>query len=100
MRLSEDHRKAIVETAREYFGQDCLVLLFGSRVDDHRRGGDIDLLVEVPMDSEAVGDRKISFLVALKKRIGDRRIDVIVRATDSRPKPIYDVAEEEGVVLR
>ena len=52
------------------------------------------------MDSEAVGDRKISFLVALKKRIGDRRIDVIVRATDSRPKPIYDIAEKEGVVLR
>ena len=100
MRLSEDQRKAILETAREYFGSHCQVVLFGSRVDDDRRGGDIDLFVDVPMDSEAIGDRRISFLVALKKRIGDRKIDVIVRATDSCPKPIHDVAKEEGIVLQ
>ncbi len=51
MRLSEDQRKTIHHTARELFG-DCTVYLFGSRVDDAARGGDIDLLVETPRPVE------------------------------------------------
>ncbi len=35
-------RTAVAET----FGEDANIWLFGSRVDDNKRGGDIDLLIE------------------------------------------------------
>ena len=47
MRLTETQIQAIHTTAEELFGVDARVSLFGSRVDDHQRGGDIDLLIEI-----------------------------------------------------
>lgn len=46
MRITETERRVLRDAAREAFGADSTVFLFGSRVDDSRRGGDIDLLVE------------------------------------------------------
>jgi len=46
MRLSEHERDVIREADAEVFGSDVRVMLFGSRVDDSRRGGDINLFVE------------------------------------------------------
>lgn len=48
MRLSQDQVQAIKFTAQTVLGNDARVTLFGSRTDDHRRGGDIDLLFETP----------------------------------------------------
>jgi hypothetical protein len=45
MRLSTDQIQAIYQAATTAFGQGTSVWLFGSRVDDAKRGGDIDLLV-------------------------------------------------------
>ena len=45
MRLTEHEVSAIKQAAREAFGDDAVVRLFGSRVHDDLRGGDIDLLV-------------------------------------------------------
>ena len=52
MRLSEFERVQLKKAVREIAGDRALVRLFGSRVDDTRRGGDIDLLVELaePLD--------------------------------------------------
>ena len=47
MRLTPTEIAAIKAAARDAFGETVVVRLFGSRVDDHRRGGDIDLHVEV-----------------------------------------------------
>ncbi len=54
--------------------------LFGSRVNDSLRGGDIDLLIvtESPESKSAVLARRTSLLVTLKERIGDQRIDLVV----------------------
>jgi len=43
VRLTEEEIKAIVETAKEVFGEKVKIWLFGSRVDLNKRGGDIDL---------------------------------------------------------
>jgi uncharacterized protein len=99
MRLTESQRSAIVTTAREVFGTGCRVTLFGSRADDQARGGDIDLLVDLDSDDSDALDGKIRFLVALKKRIGDRKIDVVLRTPQSPPKPIYEAADRDGIGL-
>lgn len=46
MRLTEDQIRVVKLRAAEYFGPDADVWLFGSRVDDSERGGDIDLYIE------------------------------------------------------
>ncbi|WP_218143731.1 hypothetical protein [Desulfomicrobium apsheronum] len=46
MRIMEKERRMIRAEAWKAFGADAKVFLFGSRVDDARRGGEINLLVE------------------------------------------------------
>ena len=43
MRLSPNAAKIIHNAVHTHFGDDAEVWLFGSRVDDSRKGGDIDL---------------------------------------------------------
>lgn len=46
MRLSPDQTRVILHCVRQEFGAQTEVKLFGSRLDDTARGGDVDLLVE------------------------------------------------------
>jgi len=46
MRLSSTQTRVILDCMRQHFGADASVMLFGSRLDDAARGGDVDLLVE------------------------------------------------------
>ena len=52
MRLTDGEREVIAVQARRCFGSGATVTLFGSRVDDTRRGGDIDLLVRTDCRAE------------------------------------------------
>lgn len=47
MRITESQRKSMVEASTEIFGGNATIKLFGSRVDDSLRGGDIDLFIEI-----------------------------------------------------
>lgn len=100
MRLDADQAQWIAEAVREHFGPHAQVRLFGSRLDDAGRGGDIDLFVDAFEGSAAEAlQRRLSLLVALKERLGDQRIDVVVARTQGPHLPIHDVAREQGAVL-
>lgn len=45
MRLTPEQIRSIKQVAAEVFGSDAHVYLFGSRVDDQARSGDIDLYI-------------------------------------------------------
>ncbi len=98
MRLEAFEVAAIKSAARLAFGQDVAVRLFGSRVDDGRRGGDIDLHVEAtgPLD---VWKAKDDFLDRLFARIDHQRVDVIVTQRGDTPQPIEAIAYRDGIVL-
>jgi len=98
MRLTEIERDAIVGEAARHFGPKARVVLFGSRTDDNRRGGDVDLLVRGAWEREDAFHRKVRFLVAVKSRLGDQRIDVVVAAPEDR-RPIVMEAMREGITL-
>lgn len=99
MRISARDQKAIRETAEEVFGKNVKVILFGSRVYDTERGGDIDILIESPEPVSKALKKKIPLLVKLKQRIGDRKIDVLIQGIDSEEKAIFKVAHREGVKI-
>lgn len=98
MRLKDYEVRAIMEASREAFGEGAVVRLFGSRVDDTRRGGDIDLHVEL---NERSGwpRKRARFLAGMWMRMGDRKIDVVVHLPDEPERLIDQVAKRDGVVL-
>lgn len=75
MRLSTEEVNAIKSITRD-FDSEAKMILFGSRLDDTGRGGDIDLLV---LSRKASLKEKIKLLVALKSKIGERKIDLILK---------------------
>lgn len=95
MRLKEEEIRAIRRSFETTF-QGGELYLFGSRVDDSKKGGDIDLYV-VPHDATELVKKKIAFLVDLKQRIGEQKIDVVIDRRQNRP--IDRVARKEGVLL-
>jgi|CXWL01.1.fsa_nt_gi predicted nucleotidyltransferase len=76
MRLSPQHQTAIVHCVRQQFGADARVMVFGSRVDDAARGGDVDLLVESPAPP-TLRQRALTTL-ALEQALG-LPVDIVAR---------------------
>ena len=70
--------------------------LFGSRVDDSARGGDIDLLVI----SETLGFRDILRLrAAILDRIGWQQLDLLMRRPDELNEAVAAAAKDNGIRL-
>ena len=100
MRLNEKEITSIKAVTNSVFGENATVILFGSRTEDGKRGGDIDLLITC--NKTIAGDDlyqlKLKFLVQLKKRIGDQKIDVIIDGGQVN-NSIFKTVEKEGILL-
>lgn len=101
MRLSDRQCSVIRCAVTEYFGQDACVWLFGSRVDDAARGGDIDLYIEPAIgNADEIVQARLRFLVALHKKLGEQKIDVVIRLPGCTVDlPVYTIAKHTGVPL-
>lgn len=97
MRLTRQQTEAIRQAAHQAFGVGTDVWLFGSRVDDNKRGGDIDLLLR-PQQPDQAMTRKLKLLRLLEQQLGERKIDILIETPDD-PRPIVRVARETGVHL-
>ena len=71
MRLTNVEINSIKQSAIDIFGADVQVFLFGSRVDDTKKGGVIDLYIKTKMGNELT--HKIKFLVALEQKLGEQK---------------------------
>ncbi len=100
MRLSAAQVEAIKQETEHCFGAQAEVWLFGSRVDDGAKGGDVDLYVQSGVgDAERLAAARFAFLARLKRRIGDRKIDLVLRREGGEMLPIYEIARRQGVKL-
>jgi len=93
MRLAANEQTAIREAIHEADGE-ASIYLFGSRVDDEAKGGDIDLLV---LSSKITLMMKLGILARLHQTLGERKIDIVVYPDTSRPFP--RMVLQEGVRL-
>lgn len=82
MRLTASEIDAIKVSASDVF-PNCVVYLFGSRVDDSKRGGDIDLYIKLS-DKTHLFEKKIKFLAQLKRAIGEQKIDLVFNLDPNR----------------
>ena len=97
MRLNTNEVRAITRTFKEVFG-DGRVYLFGSRVDDSKKGGDIDLYLCPNEKFANLQKKKIEFLLKLEELLGEQKIDVVFEMDKARL--IEDIAIQKGVELR
>ncbi len=100
MRLTPEQNRAIVSAAAELAGADASVRLFGSRIDDDLRGGDIDLLVECPRPVEKPVWLAARLTARLQRVLGDRKIDVLVIDPSTPLEPVHHEARATGVLLQ
>ena len=93
MRLKDEEKQAIIKAIHS-IDPNAKVYLFGSRVDDSGKGGDIDLLVFSGKIS--YGDK-----LAVKKNIfstlDEQKIDIVV--TKDGGEPFVQMVLEQGVQL-
>lgn len=84
MRLTNEQQKRIVESFSEFLaGRNFSLYLFGSRVFDEKLGGDIDLLLLLDSANlKEVQMIKHRIIYAIKSRIGDEKIDLLVKTRE------------------
>jgi predicted nucleotidyltransferase len=100
MRITEQQKKEIIENVSAVFGSSSKILLFGSRVDDTKKGGDIDLLVECPGNSDDPYTRMVKAVSLIQRAIGDQKIDMIISDDISiDQRPVVKEALRTGVRL-
>ncbi len=80
MRLSDKIKDSIRKNFQTVFSANCEIFLFGSRINDNAKGGDIDLLIVCSnqRDKELSLAQRIDFLIKIKKEIGEQKIDVTI----------------------
>ena len=76
-------------------GPHARIWLFGSRVDDNRRGGDVDLYVEPETEPDLMARQRCKSALADAL---DLNVDLIVQQP-GRDLPIYRIARQSGVAL-
>lgn len=99
MRLDHKTRDIIKNEVASQFGVGAVVRLFGSRVDDTLRGGDIDLLIEPnhPLVNRIQDECRLSASLYIK--LGGRKVDVLIKDTLKPLLPIHEQALRTGIVL-
>ena len=93
MRISSEAANQALSIISQQFGDDAMVWLFGSRANDAKRGGDVDIYVESDSSDLMQKVKCQSQLVDLF----DLNVDLIV---GNGSQPIHRIAKETGVRLK
>lgn len=99
MRLTAEQIQTIHNLTLQTAGADAQMRVFGSRLDDAARGGDLDLMLEMkePVESPALLAARLSAKVS--RILLGRKVDVLISAPNLRRLPIHDIAYQEGVLI-
>jgi len=87
----------LVKYANKYFGENIKIYLFGSRIDDNKKGGDIDIFID--SKDEISMQVELYFLRDIYKFVTERKVDLLVKAPNKKEKSIFTTALEEGIEL-
>ena len=94
MRLTDREKEEILAAVRR-FDENARVFLFGSRADDSKKGGDIDLLV---LSEKISRVERTRIRRVICETIGDQKIDILI-ASDITD-PFAKLARSSGILLQ
>lgn len=96
MRLNRNEIATVLSITHEVLGEDAIVSVFGSRLDDDRRGGDLDVLVEAAQRPSLL--QRAELKLRLETALG-LPVDIVARARDANPTPFQTLAIAHAVRL-
>lgn len=99
MRLDDKTRDIIKNEVASQLGAQAVVRLFGSRVDDAQRGGDIDLLIEPHQALVSRIQAECRLAARLFIKLGGRKVDVLIKDPLQPTQAIYEQALRHGIIL-
>jgi len=94
LRITEHEKKAIVEAVK-VADPDAQVWLFGSRADDSKKGGDIDIGI---LSEKIDVMKEIGIRRAICDKIGEQRIDIAV--SKDGQQAFFRHVVMEGILLQ
>jgi predicted nucleotidyltransferase len=94
MRLTEIEKSAIIE-AITAVDQDARIYLFGSRTDDTKKGGDLDILI---FSKDITFGDKLKIKAAIFEKIDEQKIDLVI--AEDEKDPFVKMIREQGVQLK
>ncbi|PZN83708.1 MAG: hypothetical protein DM484_00260 [Candidatus Methylumidiphilus alinenensis] len=99
MRITPAQVQTTKNTVNRVLAVPNRVWLFGSRTDDSRRGGDIDLYIEtdvkLPNRAETICTLYGELIIAL----GDQKLDIVLKDAHTGESPIVEIARRTGILL-
>ncbi len=99
MRLSNEQLDIIKSTVTEKVHTDYKLFLFGSRIDDTKRGGDIDLAIQVTGKVSHPARLCASIEAEISKKMEGRNVDVVLIAPDLKFDSVHRAALDTGILL-
>ena len=99
MRLTQQQIIIIRHVVATLAGNNARITLFGSRVDDTKKGGDIDLLITLPEQVQHPAALSAKISAQLIRKFEGRKVDVILSAPNLKDLPIHAIAQQTGIVL-
>lgn len=103
MRLSDLEKQGIIDAVNKICSSNHYELrLYGSRADDTKKGGDIDLLLILSnhKEAETLRYKKWDLLTELIKNIGEQKIDLSIATQDEiYQKAFLKMAYTDSVVI-
>ena|SRR3989338_7513290 len=107
MRLEDWEIEGIVSAIEYVFRnheipiKDTALYLYGSRVDDQKRGGDIDLMLRVPAPVlHQVKDKYLDINFQMQRRIGEQKIDLLIFNLNPPEDPFHRLALKQAVLIQ
>lgn len=94
MRLTPKQAALILRVVADQTGPGAHVALFGSRVDDSRRGGDVDLLIE--NDPPLSGMQCVNIRLHLESALF---LPVDILAPGRHPRAFHDIARATAIPI-
>ena len=99
MRLTPSQIDTIKSTTQAVLGEGAQVTLFGSRVDDQAKGGDVDLMIEVHQTLQEPALIEARIASQISHAMHGRKVDVLLKAPNLLEQPIHRIARQQGVAL-
>jgi len=99
MRLSLQQIDIIKNQIESVLGSAKKIILFGSRVNDEEKGGDIDLYIETDHVQDNRASTASRIAASIQISLGDRKIDVLLVDPSTMIQPVHIKAQQEGIVL-
>jgi predicted nucleotidyltransferase len=99
MRLSHQQVDIIKNKIASILGPAKKIILFGSRVNDQEKGGDIDLYIETDHVQENRASIASRIAASIQISLGDQKVDILLVDPNTILKPVHIKAQQEGIAL-